>query len=152
MAAVEVIGESTMKLNMTGYDKTAKKYVSADALKKVSNGNSKGYFETEVEYEDASDPIVVKFKNTTYINNTLAGKEKQDVEDHEKRHFTDFKKLAEAMKKGAEKALKAGLDPQIKERVEWLFFDRCVTSAAFHREGGGYSVEICSKPDSKRPA
>ena len=140
-----------MKLKMTGHDKTGTRYVSAEELKKVSGGNSKGFFDTDIQWNDAKDPITVTFKNTIFINKTLTGKEKKDVEAHEQRHFSDFKALAAQLKKGIEAALNAGRDPQMSDRIDWLLFDRCQKSAAFHRQTAGYSVEICSQPGSKRP-
>jgi hypothetical protein len=139
------------KLKMTGHDKTTKKYVSAEELKKVSGGNSKGFFATDTNWNDSGDPIVVTFTNTTFINKTLAGKEKSDVETHEGKHFSDFKALATKMKADIEKALKARLDPQMQDRIDWLLFDRCLKSAALHRQTAGFSVEICDKPSSTRP-
>ena len=141
-----------MKLKMTGHDKTKTRYVSAKELKKVSDGvSSQGYFHSDIDWNDADDPIVVTITNTTYINEDLTGQAKKDVEAHEHQHFVDFKKLAEQMKTDIEKALRAKKDPQIADRVEWLIYDRCQTSAAFHRETAGYSVEICFAPSSDRP-
>jgi hypothetical protein len=141
-----------MKLKMSGHDKTSTKYVTPEELKKVSGGNTKGWFDSYIEFNDSGDTITVTITNTTYINKTLTGQEKKDVEVHEARHFSDFKALANAMKKDVEAALKAGADPQLQDRVDWLIYDRCVKSAAFHRSTAGYSVEICSKPSSKRPS
>jgi hypothetical protein len=141
-----------MKLKMTIPSSTTTSYVSAKELKKKSDGISdKGYFFGEVEWNDSDDPIVVTVKCTTYINETLTGTEKKDVVAHERQHFTDFIALAVQMKKDIEGALKGGKDPQISDRVDWLYYDKCVKSAAFHRETAGYSVEICFKPSSDRP-
>ena len=125
-------------------------YVSAEELKK-KYGNSKGYTYCGIEWDDAKDPIEVTVNCTTYINKTLAGKQKQDVEAHERHHFDDYRDLLVKMKKDIEGALKAGKDPQIATRVEWFKYDRCVRSNAFHREGDGYGTEMCFKPDSARP-
>src|SRR5215471_18606017 len=136
-----------MKLKMTGHDKTNTRYVTAEEVKKASNGvSTKGYFDSDINWNDSGDPIVLTITNTTYINKTLAGQEKKDVEAHEGQHFVDFRRLAEQMKKDIERALKDGKDPQIADRVDWLIFDRCQTSAAFHRQTAGYSVEICWAP------
>src|SRR5215475_1940011 len=119
------------------------KYVSAEDLKKVSGGNTKGYTSCEFEWKDSNDPIVVTVKCTTFINKTLASKQKQDVEAHERHHFDDYRDLLVKMKKDIEGALKAGKDPQIATRVDWFKYDRCVRSNAFHREGDGYGTEMC---------
>jgi hypothetical protein len=141
-----------MKLKMTIPSTTTTNYVSAKEVKKKSDGISdKGYFFGEIDWNDADDPIVVTVKCTTYINETLTGNDKQDVEAHERQHFTDFITLAGQMKKDIEGALKGGKDPQIADRVEWLYYDKCLKSAAFHRKTAGYSVEICFKPSSDRP-
>ena len=140
-----------MKLKMTGHDKTTVKYVSVGELKKVSGGNSKGYFDSDIEWNDGGDPITVTIKNTTYINKDLPDNEKKDVKEHEDVHFADFKGLAAAMKRDIEQALKQGRDAEMQARIDWLIYDRCVKTATFHRKTAGYSVEICSKPDSKRP-
>jgi hypothetical protein len=55
------------------------------------------------------------------------------------------------MKKDIEQCLKVGGDPKIEDRVDWLIYDKCQKAANFHRQTAGYSVEICSKPSSKRP-
>jgi hypothetical protein len=68
-----------MKLKMGGHDKTATKYVTTDESKKVSGRNSKGYFDTYTDWDDARDPITVTFTNTKYINGTLTGKEPSDA-------------------------------------------------------------------------
>jgi len=141
-----------MKLKMTGHDTTKTSYVTAEELKKVSNGvSSKGYFGSDIDWNDSDDPIVLTIKNTIYINKELTGQEKKDVEAHERQHFADFKKLAGKMKTDIERALRNKKDPQIADRVDWLIYDRCQTSAAFHRETAGYSVEICFAPTSDRP-
>ena len=140
-----------MKLKMTGHDRTTMRYVSAEELKRVSDGNSMGYFKSDIDWNDSDDPIVVTIVNTTYINKTLTGQQKKDVETHEKKHFDDFKGLAEQVKKEIDAALKAGRDPQIQDRIDWLIYDRCRKSATFHRQTSGYSVEICFQPSSTRP-
>lgn len=140
-----------MKLKMTGHDKNNTKMVTADELKKKFSA-SKGYFYSDIDWNDATDPIVVTITNTTYIDKALTGKDLEAVKKHEKQHFDDFKKLAADMKTSIEAALKAGRDPQMSARIDWLIFDRCQKSAAFHRKTAGYSVEICSQPSSKRPA
>jgi len=141
-----------MKLKMTGHNTTKTSYVTAEELKKVSNGvSTKGYFDSDIDRNDSDDPIVLTIKNTIYINDKLTGQEKKDVEAHERQHFGDFKKLAEKMKTDIERALRNGKDPQIADRVDWLIYDRCQTSAAFHRKTAGYSVEICFAPTSDRP-
>ena len=140
-----------MKLKMTGQNTTSVRYVTAQELKKVSSGNSKGYFDTDIEWNDKEDPITVTFKNTIYINEALDKKLKKDVEAHERRHFSDFKVLAAKLKADIDKALNERRDPQIGDRIDWLIYDRCQKSAAFHRQGDGYSVEICDRPSSSRP-
>lgn len=139
-----------MKLTMTGHDQRKVKYVSADYLKKTFS-QTKGYFYSEFDWNDSSDPIVLKITNTIYIDEALTGKAKTDVEAHEKKHFEDFKALATKMKAATEQALKAGRDAQLGDRIDWLKYDRCVKSAEFHRASAGYSVEQCDKPGSKRP-
>jgi len=139
-----------MKLKMSGESSTRREYVTPAKLKDVSGGNSKGYFATDIEWDDATDPITVKFKNTMYINKELTGKEKKDVETHEEKHFADFKSLAGKLKKSIE-SVKPGGDAQMKDRMDWFLFDKCVLSSEFHRKEAGYSAEICSKPSSKRP-
>jgi len=126
------------------------KYVSAEELNK-KYGNKKGYTYCGIEWDDQVDPITVTATCTTYINKTLKGKEKVDVEQHERHHFNDFIALAGKMKKDIQAALKAEKDPKIADRVDWLKYDRCVTANAFHREGDGYGTEMCFKPDSARP-
>lgn len=138
------------KLKMTGHDKKVRKYVSAEDLKKRF-GNSKGYFDSEFEWDDSGDPIVLKIKNTMYIDKDLSAKEKKAVEAHETQHFKDFKALASKMKTAIEQALKAGRDAQMQDRIDWLKYDRCLESADFHRKTAGYSVEQCDQPGSKRP-
>ena len=141
-----------MKLKMTIPSTTTTSYVSAEDVKKKSDGISdKGYFFGEIDWDDATDPIVVTVKCTTYIDKTLTGKQKKDVEAHEHQHFADFITLAGQMKKDIEGALKGGKDPQIQDRVNWLNYDKCVKSAAFHRKTAGYSAEMCFKPSSDRP-
>ncbi len=140
-----------MKLKMNGHERTNLRYVSAAELKRVSDGNSMGYFKSAIDWNDADDPIVVTIVNTTYINQTLTGQQKKDVEVHEQKHFADSKGLAEQMKKEIEAALKAGRDPQLQERVDWYIYENCQKSAAFHRQTTGYSIEICSRPSSERP-
>src|SRR5262245_49037851 len=141
-----------MKLKMTGHDKTDTKYVTAKEVKKVSDGaSSKGYFHSDIDWNDSGDPIELTITNTIYISNELTAQEQKDVEAHERQHFADFKKLAEKMKTDIERALRNGKDPQIADRVAWLIYDRCQTSAAFHRKTAGYSVEICFAPSSDRP-
>src|SRR5262245_5222947 len=141
-----------MKLKMTIPSTATMSYVSAEEVKKKSDGISdKGYTYSEIEWDDAKDPIVVTLKCTTYIDKALTGKQKQDVEAHERRHFTDVTTLAGQMKKDIEGALKGGKDPQIADRVDWFNYDKCMKSAAFHRDTVGYSAEMCFKPDSDRP-
>ncbi len=140
-----------MKLEMTGHDSRKREYVSTATLKKVSGGNATGYFATDIDWDDATDPIKVKFTNTIYINKELEGQKKKDVEAHEEKHFNDFKALAAKLKKAIEN-VKEGGDAQMQDRIDWFLYDKCVSSANFHRKETGYSVEICSKPSSTRPA
>ena len=138
-----------MKLKMTGHEKTTMRYVSAEELKRVSDGNSMGYFKSDIDWNDSADPIVVTIVNTTYINRTLTGQKKNDVEAHEKKHFADFKGLAEQMKKEIDAALKAGRDPQMQDRMDWLVYDRCRKSATFHRQTADYSCLLYTSPSPR---
>ena len=54
-----------MKLKMTGYERTTMRYVSAEELKRVSSGNSMGYFKSDIDWNDSDDPITVTIVNTT---------------------------------------------------------------------------------------
>jgi hypothetical protein len=139
-----------MKFTMTGHDKRKVQYVSAKFLKDKFS-QTKGYFHSEFDWNESGDPIVLKIKSTIYIDDALTGKAKTDVEAHENKHFEDFKALATKMKAAVDQALKAGRGAQLGDRIEWLTYDRCVKSAEFHRKAGGYSVERCDTPGSKRP-
>jgi hypothetical protein len=143
-------------LTMTIPSAATTKYVSVEDLKSKF-GNTKGHTSCEIEWNDSdnannpNNPIVVTVNCTTFINKTLAGKQKQDVEAHERRHFADFMDLAKKMKKDIEGALNGGKNPQIATRVEWFKYDGCVRGNALHREGDGYGTDMCFKPDSARP-
>ena len=139
-----------MKFTMSGHDNRKVQYVSAKVLKDRFS-QTKGYFHSEFDWNDSGDPIVLKIESTMYIDEALTGKAKADVEAHEEKHFQDFKALANRMKTAVDQALKAGRAAQLGDRIEWLVFDRCLKSAEFHRQGGGYSVERCDRPGSKRP-
>src|SRR5262245_21947871 len=144
-----------MKLSMSGHTAHATKYFSGDKLKAISGGNKTGYFDLQSEWNDP-DPdgtLTLKFTPIIYINEALDTNKKQAVLKHEKRHFTDFQKLANALKIALEKAMKEKRDPEIKVRMKWFTYDRCKKSQAFHGsdEGGGYSVEMCDQPTESRP-
>ena len=78
-----------MKLEMTGYQTVAYKFVSEAKVKEVSGGNKVGFFECGLTAEETDAVLKVKFKLAIYINQTLDDKKKAEVKTHETRHFTD---------------------------------------------------------------
>ena len=116
-------------------------------VKKECSGEETSCFLWDYEVKDDK----LKFTTRILVRNDLRKTELADVLAHERHHWRDFQNRAIKLKDAVEKALKAGRDPALDDRLEWMLYDYCKDSAAFHRSIERYPIPICFEPKSTRP-
>lgn len=137
-----------MGIKITGFERPpTPQHMPPDVIKRECSGEKTGCFlwDYDVNGDD------VKFKTRLLVRNNLSRSELPDVLEHERHHWRDFNRLAGELKAAVEKAVKAGRDPQIDNRLEWMLYDYCRDAAAFHRRIGKMSFEMCDQPSGDRP-
>jgi hypothetical protein len=118
-----------------------------DVVKEECSGEKSGCFLWD--YNVNGDNL--KFTTRILVRNNLSKSELRDVLDHEHQHWRDFNRRAVALKAAVEKAIKEGRDQLLDDRLEWMLYDYCQDSAAFHRKIGRLSFDTCREPSSTRP-
>ncbi|PWT93654.1 MAG: hypothetical protein C5B55_04135 [Blastocatellia bacterium] len=137
-----------MGIKITGFDKPpSPQSLPSDVIAKECSGEKNGCFLWNYDVNGDN----VKFKTRILLRNDLSKSELPDVLEHERHHWRDFNRLAVELKAAVEKAAKAGQDPQIDDRLEWMLYDYCRAAAAFHRQIEHMSFEICDQPKNDRP-
>jgi len=137
-----------MAFKCTGFEKPpTPSQLHPDVVKKECDGERTSCFLWE--YDLNGDNLT--FKTRMLVRNDLTKKELPDVLEHERQHWRDFNRRAVALKDAVEQAIKAGRDPALVERLDWMKYDYCTDSAAFHRKIERFPIAVCFKPSSDRP-
>src|SRR5262245_18801377 len=120
-----------MGIKITGYERPpAPEQLSPDVIKKeCPAGESNGCFLWDYDHTDD----VVTFKARILARNDLKNDELNKVLEHERHHWRDFNKRASEVKAGVDQAVKAGRDPRVDDRLDWMLYDYCRDAIAFHR-------------------
>lgn len=118
-----------------------------DVVKKECDGEKTSCFLWRYDVDEGN----VKFSTRILVRNDLTKKELPDVLDHESQHWRHFNQRAAAFKAAVEKAIKAGHDPALDDRLDWMTYDYCRDSAAFHRRIERFPIAVCYEPSSERP-
>jgi hypothetical protein len=94
---------------------------------------------------------MLTFTPKMLINKALAGEERRDVETHERRHFEDFRRLANELKENLNLSLQASREHQIELWMEWFDDDNCIAKQRRHISEGITDYSACIMPFNPRP-
>jgi hypothetical protein len=138
-----------MGIKITGYEHPpTPQQLSPDVIKKeCPAGESKGCFLWDYDHTDD----VVKFTPRILARNDLAKDDLSKVLEHERQHWRDFNRRASELKTAVDRAVKAGQDPRVDDRLDWMLYDYCQDAITFHRKIENLVFDSCKEPDSKRP-
>jgi hypothetical protein len=137
-----------MGTKFSGYERPpAPQQRPKDVIVRECPGETNGCFLWDYDHTDD----VVTFKTRILARNDLSRDELNKVLEHERQHWRDFNRLASEVKAAVDHAVKAGQDPRVDERLEWMLYDYCQAAIAFHRRIGNMVFDSCREPDSKRP-
>lgn len=138
-----------MNINFVGLDFAPEKLVPASEIRDC-RWAEKGCFKSEYTWEENGDVLTVRFTLKRLIDNKLVGKELNDVKAHEKKHYDDYVKAANNLKRALQNAanLKKPLD--MDNRMAWFDWDVIQDSNSYHRTLGMMpTVEL--SPSNPRP-
>jgi hypothetical protein len=139
-----------MRLEFTGHRSVRVSLASADEVRRVA-GDPRGGFAHNGQWHEQDGVLRISFSPIIKINRELDARRRRLVEQHERRHFTDFKRLAGRMRQALVGLLRHGRDPQMDARWSWFNYDVCVASESYHRSLPDWSVRVCLEPGSSRP-
>lgn len=139
-----------MRLEFSGHRAVRVQLGTEDQVRQIA-GDPRGGFRHNGEWNEQDDVLTVTFSPIIRINQTLDANLRRRIEQHERRHFNDFKRLAEQLRVRLRQLLKDGRDADMEARWSWFEYDICATSASFHRSLPDWSVELCFQPRSTRP-
>jgi hypothetical protein len=112
---------------------------------------SRGCFDYTWEYSIEGDDLTVNFTPNILINKALNRDEHRDAESHERRHFEDFRRLANELKENLKQFLEAGRDHQIDLWMEWFDYDNCIAKQRRHVSEGITDYYTCIMPFNPGP-
>jgi hypothetical protein len=93
----------------------------------------------------------VTFTPDILINKALGRDEHRDVESHERRHFEDFRSLADELKEKLNQSLLEGPEHENGQWMEWFDYDNCVAKQRRHVSEGITDYSTCIMPLNSRP-
>lgn len=137
-----------MGIKFSGYEHApTPRAVSKDVIQRECQGEKTGCFLWDYDSQDDK----VTFTTKILVRDDLSKQELPDVLQHERHHYDDFRRRAFEVKTAVEKAVKAGKDPALDDRLEWMMYDYCMDAVAYHRKLDRLVFDSCSAPKSDRP-
>lgn len=138
-----------MQVRISGVDSLTTTRLPAEEMQRRFHRD--GYF-----HHNATEPweqdgvLTITFNPTIYLSQALAGDELARVQAHERRHASDFRRLARQLQ-ATLRRLRNSPNLYWDVRWQWFLFDICEASAAYHRSVADPMVEICFEPSTPRP-
>lgn len=139
-----------MRLEFSGHRSVQVALATEDEVRRVA-GDPRGGFRHNGEWNEEDDVLTVRFSPVIKINRTLDASLRRQIEQHERHHFADFKRLAEQLRTTLQRVLRRGQSSEMEARWSWFEYDVCAASQNFHRSLPNWSVEICFEPGVTRP-
>jgi hypothetical protein len=120
-------------------------------IRSLMPDENRGCFDYTWEYSIDDDDLTVTFTPDILINKALDRDEHRDVESHERRHFEDFRSLADELKEKLNLSLLEGREHEIGLWMEWFDYDNCIAKQRRHVSEGVTDYSSCIMPLNSRP-